>query len=45
MRGLKEGLFWQFALVSLAVMGLLALLLSLSLGRSIQAMVLDNAVA
>ena len=45
MKGLKEGLFWQFALVSLAVMGLLALLLSLSLGRSIQAMVLDNAVA
>src|SRR3989304_3209235 len=45
MRGLKEGLFWPFALVSLAVMGLLALLLSLSLGRSIQAMVLEHAVA
>jgi len=45
MKGLKEGIFWQFALVSLAVMGLLALLLSLSLSRSIRTMVLENAVA
>ena len=45
MKGLKEGFFWQFALVSLAVMGLLALLLSLSLGRSIQAMFLEEAVS